>query len=188
MKREELAELEIKLLDVTQEKGRLEEELREAESRWNTEPNSLKSETEQLEADFDARRLEAIATTEAAAKATAQEGIQTPLGSQIEAKLEEVTREKSRLQEEFREASARWNAERERLQKTGQLGGDTRDVSEAVTAEISRIEPVIEELSRKIEDDSTDLSTQIRLNRERSGLEAYLKGLRYSCGEVTFTN
>jgi hypothetical protein len=55
-----------------------------------------------------------------------------------------------------------------------------------VKAEIARIESRGREISGKIEDPSMDLATQIRLNRERSELEACLKGLRYSLGEITF--
>jgi predicted nuclease with TOPRIM domain len=110
------------------------------------------------------------------------------LSRELEAKLEEVMGEKARLAEELREANARWNAEGQRLETTQAARGDARDVSDAVKAEIARIESREREISGKIEDPSTDLGTQIRFNRERTELEAYLKGLRYSLGEIQFDN
>jgi len=257
----QLAELEMKLSEVTQEKARLQEELKGAESQWNTERNNLKSEMkqsheellsrfeadkEQLQADFQDRRLKDIAAGEAAAeflfaeklaearqdlerqekeiqetanerfqrtsdefdaerkefqqqiarleeelarsKKIAQQVIRTPLSRELEAKLEEVRGEKARLEEELREANARANAAGQSLETTQAVRNDTRDVSEAVKAEIARIEARSQEITQKIGDSSTDLGTQIRLDRERSELAAYLKGLRYSIGEITFDN
>jgi len=247
----------MKLSGVSDEKAQLEEELRVAESNWNTERNSLRSEmkqsreellsrfeteTEQLKADFEDRLLKSTADTEAAAefrfaekfaaanqdfqrreqeiqattgqrlekttnefaaerrefqqriatleeeiacsKNMVQQVIPTPLSRELEAKLEEVMGEKARLAEELQEANARRNAEGQRLETMQAARGDTRDVSDAVKAEIACIESREREISGKIEDPSTDLATQIRFNRERSELEAYLKGLRYSLGEV----
>ena len=257
----ELAELEMKLSEVSHEKARLQEEFRVAESHWNTERNSLKSEMEQsreeslsrfetdmeqLKADFEDRRLKDIAASEAAAEfffaekfdaakqeferreqeiqATAnqrfqeksgefdaerkefhqriatleeeitrskkmlQQVIRTPLSRELEAKLEDVTREKTRLEEEVREANARRNAEGQGLETTQAARNDTRDFSDAVKAEIARIESRELEICQTIQDPSMDLGTQIRLDRERSELEAYLKGLRYSIGEIMFDN
>jgi hypothetical protein len=254
-----LRELEMKLSGVSHEKAQLEEELRVAESNWNTERNSLRSEMkqsreellsrfetkmEQLMADFEDRRLKITADAEAAAefrfadkfaaanqdfqrrereiqattdqrlekttnefaaerrefqqriatleeeiacsKNMVQQVIPTPLSRELEAKLEEVMGEKARLAEELQEANARRNAEGQRLETMQAARGDTRDVSDAVKAEIACIESREREISGKIEDPSTDLATQIRFNRERSELEAYLKGLRYSLGEVEF--
>jgi hypothetical protein len=257
----ELREVEMKLSEVGQDKARLEEELKAAESQWDTERNNLRSEMkqsreellsrfetemEQLKADFEDRRLKITADTETAAefrfaekfaaanqdferreqeiqvtadqtlqktidefaserrdfrqriaaleeeiacaKKMAQPVIRTPLSRELEAKLEEVMGEKARLAEELREANARWNAEGQRLETTQAARGDARDVSDAVKAEIARIESREREISGKIEDPSTDLGTQIRFNRERTELEAYLKGLRYSLGEIQFDN
>jgi len=143
--------------------------------------------------EFDAERKEfhqRIATLEeeiARSKRMAQP-VQTPLSRKLEEKLEEVMREKGRLEEELREANARQNAESHSLETTQAARNDPRDVFDAVKAEIARIESRWQEISQKIEDPSTDLGTQIRLDRERSELEAYLKGLRYSIGEITFEN
>ena len=144
--------------------------------------------------EFDAERSEfhqQIASLEkelARSKEIAQQVIRTPLSRELEAKLEEVRGEKARLEEELREANARGNAAGQSLETTQAARYDTRDVSEAVKAEIARIEARSQEITQKIGDSSTDLGTQIRLDRERSELAAYLKGLRYSIGEITFDN
>lgn len=51
--------------------------------------------------------------------------------------------------------------------------------SEGLGAEISRMAAAIDELSQKIESPTTDLAAQIRFNRERAELEAYVRGLRF---------
>ena len=43
----------------------------------------------------------------------------------------------------------------------------------------------LEEIDTVIADPSTELGFEIRLNRQRAELEAYLKGLRYSRGDVS---
>ena len=50
---------------------------------------------------------------------------------------------------------------------------------------MARIQLHIDEIELKLTDPTVELSAEIRLNRERTELEAYLKGLRYSLGEVT---
>jgi chromosome segregation ATPase len=51
--------------------------------------------------------------------------------------------------------------------------------SEGLAAEVSRMAAAIDELSQKIESPATDLAAQIRFNRERAELEAYVRGLRF---------
>jgi hypothetical protein len=47
-------------------------------------------------------------------------------------------------------------------------------------AEVARVEDSIQEISRIIEDPSTELSLVIRKNAERAELESYLRGLRFN--------
>ena len=56
---------------------------------------------------------------------------------------------------------------------------EKQGISEKTTAEISRVEGLIRDIARKMENTASDLGTEIRLNRERAELEAYLNGLRY---------
>ena len=52
--------------------------------------------------------------------------------------------------------------------------------NEALTAEMERVQRLIQEISALIEDPATELSTVIRKNVERAELEAYLKGIRFA--------
>src|SRR5262249_54257946 len=102
-------------------------------------------------------------------------------------KLSDVTSEKNRLERELRQAGASQNTP-DSVEAIQAARTDRQDVSTAVKAEISRIQSTIDGISRKMEHSELDLGTEIRLNRERSELESYLKGLRYSIGEITFDN
>jgi len=58
-------------------------------------------------------------------------------------------------------------------------------VTAIVQAEMLRVRQHLDEIEKTFDNPAVELGIEIRLNRERSELEAYLKGLRYSLGEVT---
>ena len=60
-----------------------------------------------------------------------------------------------------------------------------REVAAIVQAEMIRVRLHLDEIEARLSNPSTELGSEIRLNRERTELQAYLKGLRYSLGEVT---
>jgi hypothetical protein len=80
---------------------------------------------------------------------------------------------------EIRLAQVRTHVKQESEQREQQPARTNADAG-AIEAEIARIVAEINELSEKIESPATDLSAQIRYNRERAELEAYVKGLRFS--------
>jgi hypothetical protein len=51
--------------------------------------------------------------------------------------------------------------------------------TEAVRAETARIEEMIRDIAKLVEDPETELSVVIRKNVERAELESYLRGLRF---------
>jgi hypothetical protein len=53
-------------------------------------------------------------------------------------------------------------------------------IPEAIEAEISRIETLIRNISRLIDDPTTELATVIRKNVERAELDSYLRGIRFA--------
>jgi hypothetical protein len=59
------------------------------------------------------------------------------------------------------------------------------EVATIVHCEMARVQSLCDDIEKRLADLSIDLATEIRLNREWSELQAYLKGLRYSLGEVT---
>lgn len=99
--------------------------------------------------------------------------------NEVHTKLNESIGERAKLEQEFQAASTRWEAERKELEsKPAPIVDSGPAASEAEKAEIQRVEARIREISEKIEA-SVDLGAEIRLNRERSELEAYLKGLQF---------
>ena len=59
------------------------------------------------------------------------------------------------------------------------------EAQSATRQEIGRVQSRLDEIERTLDDPATELASEIQLNRERTELQAYLKGLRYSLGEVT---
>lgn len=180
-----------------------EEDVRKATTRELL--SRFQTEMEQLKAGFEDRRLKITAATEAAAELRFAEKIaaaiqdfqrrEQEIQETADRRFQKTTDEFNVERKEFQQriaaledeiAGSPKNAEGQHLETTQAARSDTRDVSVAVKAEIARIESRAREISGKIDDPSTDLSTQIRSNRERSELEAYLKGLRYSLGEIMF--
>jgi hypothetical protein len=117
-----------------------------------------------------------------------KQGVGMPANKVLKPKLSDVTSEKNRLERELRQAGASQNTRPDSVEAIQAARTDRRDVSTAVKAEVSRIQSTIDGISRKMEHSELDLGEEIRLNRERSELESYLKGLRYSIGEITFDN
>ena len=72
------------------------------------------------------------------------------------------------------EMRAQWDAERAQLAPENVQARD-----QAVEAEAARVEGLIQEINRVIENPDTELSVVIRQNAERAELESYLKGLRF---------
>jgi len=104
--------------------------------------------------------------------------------ARLQTSLSEISEEKSRLEEKLKEAEqahslAVSTATSPASRQTEQESIAARHSSETIQAEISRVEAAIEELSREIDSPTIDLAVQIRLNRERSEFEAYVKGLRF---------
>src|SRR5262249_45542761 len=64
---------------------------------------------------------------------------------------------------------------------TASASGDKSALSvDGLLGEISRVESLINEISKVIEDPDTELSIVIRKNAERAELESYLRGIRFA--------
>jgi hypothetical protein len=99
------------------------------------------------------------------------------LRRQYDDRIQEMILQKTQLTDELKRASGLLESERGRFMTA--TGGDNAD---AISAEVARVQTMILELGKRIEDPSTDLSTVIRKNVERAELNAYLKGIQYSTG------
>jgi hypothetical protein len=61
------------------------------------------------------------------------------------------------------------------------------DAGNTVRPEMVRVQSRLDEIEKALDDPATELGSEIRLNRERAELQAYLRGLLYSLGELTTT-
>jgi chromosome segregation ATPase len=182
------AEFEVLLKQSSEnEKGRaeaterLEHQIKEAEeaARRKVQQELLarfEDEIGRLNVGFEQRLRQEIAETEAAAQARLD---------QAASKVEELkTKYESQISDLTR-ALADANVQQSPAETTApeSKSAGHPEVADAVRAEISRIQIAIQEITQKLDDAKTELSTAMRLNRELSELSAYLKGLRYSIGE-----
>jgi len=104
------------------------------------------------------------------------------LRRQYDDRIQEMILQKTQLTDELKRASALLESERGRfMTATGSDNTGSGD-ADAIRAEVARVQTMILELGKRIEDPSTDLSTVIRKNVERAELNAYLKGIQYSTG------
>jgi hypothetical protein len=104
------------------------------------------------------------------------------LRRQYDDRIQEVIIQKTQLTEELKRASALLESERGRFMTATSRENPRNGNADSISAEVARVQTMILELGKRIEDPSTDLSTVIRKNVERAELNAYLKGIQYSTG------
>jgi hypothetical protein len=105
------------------------------------------------------------------------------LRRQYDDRIQEMILQKTQLTEELKRASVLLESEGGRfITASGTADTSRAGDSDAIRAEVDRVQKMIQELGKRIEDPSTDLSTVIRKNVERAELNAYLKGIQYSTG------
>jgi len=99
------------------------------------------------------------------------------LRRQYDDRIQEIILQKTQLTDEMKRASALLESERGRFMTATESSN-----ADAVSAEVARVQTMILEIGKRIDDPNTDLSTVIRKNVERAELSAYLKGIQYSTG------
>ena len=104
------------------------------------------------------------------------------LRRQYDDRIQEIIFQKTQLTEELKRATALLESERGRFMTASGSGNSGNGNAASINAEVARVQTLILELGKRIEDPSTDLSTVIRKNVERAELNAYLKGIQYSTG------
>ena len=105
------------------------------------------------------------------------------LRRQYDQRLQEAIHQKSQLAQELQSASSLLEAERARLSAAHASGSGEGIDTEAIGAEVSRVESMISEIIAVIDDPDTDLSTVIRKNVEKAELDSYLKGILFTLGK-----
>jgi hypothetical protein len=169
--REEAAAEYQSKLDVSQKLiALLEERARAASSEWQAERQRFQERIATLE------RI--IETTQAVNTEKSDED------KELARRLDEALEAKAQLGLDLQRSVSEFSA------RTQSQPGDESDravhgeVARIVQCEVARIQLIVNEIEKTLSD-SIDLAAGIRLNRERAELQAYLKGLRYSLGDVT---
>jgi cell fate (sporulation/competence/biofilm development) regulator YlbF (YheA/YmcA/DUF963 family) len=85
-----------------------------------------------------------------------------------------------RFRNELADERERFRRELEQAMASQDNEDDSSVNIDALRAEVNRVETLIQEISRIIENPATELSVVIRRNAERIELESYLKGIRFS--------
>lgn len=166
-----------KVEELQQQKGAIEREMHEARSNWDDERRRLNSQIERME-----QQLQRVSDT----RDRVSSEIVDQLRKQYEQKLQEAIQQKTHLAAELQSASALLETERTRLsteitQSQKDDGGLNTD---AIDAEVKRVEALIGEIVAVIDNPETALSTIIRKNVEKAELDAYLKGILFSLGRT----
>src|SRR5262249_9365569 len=149
----------------------MERQSREDRNAWDTERRALNLELERRQ-----QQLQRMSDSEKVSKEVVAQ-----LRQQYDQKLQEAIRQKTELAKHLESASALLESERARLsaaQRGSGLGQDT----EAISAEVNRVEHQLNQIISVVDDPNTELSTVIRKNVEKAELEAYLKGILFCLG------
>lgn len=104
---------------------------------------------------------------------------------ELERRLEETLQSKAQLQLDLQRAVSELNSQTQSAATADSHHAARGEVNAIVQAEMVRVRLRLDEIERILADSNTELGSEIRLKRERAELQAYLKGLRYSLGEIT---
>ncbi len=160
---------EVHIETLRKEKEALQRELHEARITWEAERTHLNSGIERLE-----QQLQRMSDTgERVSKEVVDQ-----LRLQYEQKLQEAIEQKTELAKNLQSASTLLETERGRL-SAAQKGGSDSD-KEAIEAEVSRVENLLNEIVATIDNPATALPIVIRKNVEKAELDAYLKGVLFA--------
>jgi hypothetical protein len=108
---------------------------------------------------------------------------------QLQSKLNDAEKLNDQLKENAISAENEWRAERQNFQEKisalervlapGDESHHTAhgEVPAIVQSEMVRVQSRLDEIEKTLADPATELGSEIRLNRERAELQAYLKGL-----------
>ena len=142
-----------------------------AASEWRAEKQQFQECIATLERELD------IASAERTEKLDSYK--------ELERKLEETLQSKAQLEIDLQQAASELNLQKQLSSINEPDPARLREVAVVVHSEMVRVRLHLDEIERTLADGTLELGSEIRLARERSELHAYLKGLRYSLGDVT---
>jgi hypothetical protein len=165
------ASAQVRLDESQQLVARLEEQRRTDAAEWQTEKQRLLDRIASLERSLDT--VNALTSEELAHY------------KEVERKLEEALLLKAQLGLDLQRVVSELNAQTQVKAQHDTDHAVHGEVATIVHCEMARVQSLCDDIEKRLADLSLDLAIEIRLNREWSELQAYLKGLRYSLGEVT---
>jgi len=157
---------EDKLQELKNEKESFQRQFQNAQTTWEAERRRYEQQLQRMSDSRDRVSNEVV----------------DQLRKQYEQKLQEAINQKTQLAQELQTASSLLEAERARLSAAQTGGGASGVDTEAIAAEVSRVEAQISQIIAVIDDPETELSTVIRKNVEKAELDAYLRGILFSLG------
>ena len=158
-----------KIQELKQEKDALQRQLQDEKETWDAERRRFEQQFQRMSETRDRVSTEVL----------------DQLRKQYEDKLQDAILQKTQLADQLQNASTLLEAERLRLsaaQKSSSGGAGTGPGTEAIKAEVSRVEKQISEIIAIIDNPDTELATIIRKNVEKAELDAYLRGILFSVG------
>jgi myosin heavy subunit len=159
--------------ELKRERDTIQRQALQARMAWEDERRKLSSQIEQLE-----QQLQRVSDS----TLPVSNKVVDQLRLQYEQKLQDAIQQKTQLAQELQSASHLLEAERARLTAAHKDSGAGMD-SEAIAAEVARVEAQINEIIAVIDNPNTELSTVIRKNVEKAELDAYLKGIMFTLGK-----
>ena len=150
-----------KVQELKAERDKLQRELQEGQNAWEAERRRFE---QQLARMSDTRGL--------------SNEVVDQLRKQYEDKLHEAISHKTQLAQELQNASSLLEAQRSRL-TAAQSGSGSSLNTQAISAEVARVEGLITAITSITDNPETDFSTVIRKNVEKAELDSYLKGIRF---------
>jgi hypothetical protein len=162
---------DLQAVKLRKENESMERQTREERNKWEAERRALSLELERAQQQFHR-----VSDNEKVSKEVVAQ-----LRQQYDQKLHEAIRQKTELATQLQSASALLEAERTRLSKAQRSSGGGQD-SEAIAAEVSRVEQQLSQIIAVVDNPDTELSTIIRKNVEKAELDAYLKGILFCLG------
>jgi DNA repair exonuclease SbcCD ATPase subunit len=163
---------EEKLEALKKENESVQRQLKDAQNAWDAERRRLEQQLQRMSETRDHVSSEIV----------------EQLRRQYDQRLQEAITQKTQLSQELQSASVLLEAERARLSaaqsSAAHSAGNSDDAldTEAIKAEVARVERLISQIIATMDDPDTDLSTVIRKNVEKAELDAYLKGILFSLG------
>jgi hypothetical protein len=155
-----------KLEQLKKEKEAIENQYKSAQEAWDSSRRRLEEQLQRMSETRDRVSTEVV----------------DQLRQQYEDRLQQAIRQKTQLAEQLQSASATLESERQRLATAQEKAPSTMDTA-GISAEVKRVEGLIEEIVKIIDNPETELATIIRKNVEKAELDSYLKGILFALGK-----